>query len=290
LLASLISVEASAAVILSSCPVRSTTEPELHINRFQPNAFTVNLRNYAREVPAIQKYLAWLLKRSTVTSQAKADAKEMGLTIEDVQLSALLNETKPVCHSEEDPVTDAKAIFPFVLRGTDDKGASTFQVRFKLCEYYVDHDRQLPIENACEVLGRRSGYTFAQLENRLAQLQSHVIQVQDGLHAAAYAAGVLASFTSFKILRVVRVGALPALAFGTLPALGSVFAVRAGWTDEFARDMIDLKSAAELPVTGNLTTNVVISRPIQDFIPYFVRYLDSIDPGAASAFNEKSAD
>jgi len=285
LLAAGVSFQASAAVILSSCPVRTTADKTLQVNRFRPNAFTVGLRNYAREVPAIQKYLAWLLERSEVSEQSTAGAKEVGLTIEDVQLTALLNDSKPACHSESDPLTEAMAIFPFVMRTTDDKGAPAYVVRFKVCEYYVDHDRQLPIENACEVLGRSSGYTFSQLENRLSLLQRHVEQVQDGLHAAAYAAGIVASVTSFKLLRVVRMGALPAFALGTLPTLGSVFAVRIGWTDEFARDMIDLKEAAELPVTGNLTTNVMISRPIQDFIPYFVRYLDSIQ---VTAFNEQS--
>jgi hypothetical protein len=222
--------------------------------------------------------VAWLIgRKAQITPELDDKAKELGLAIEDVQLAEILSNPNPACGSDDQPVSEAMAIFPFVMRMKQDDGALAYRVRYKLCEYYVDQDRQLPIENACQILGRETGYTFEELTTRFQILKAHVANVQDGLKAVVYGAGVVGTVTSFRFLRLLRVGGLPALALGSLPIAGSALAVHQGWTDNLARDLVDMQDAAEVAVTGTLATSVKISRPMQDFVPYFSRYLDSMN-------------
>lgn len=274
---------AQAAVIISDCPVAHTEHAEQSSDIFKPDNFRQSLRNYAREVPLIQRYITWLAKgfRSkpeTLTPKEQADAEQVGTILEDLQLSVMLSESKRGCHSSQNLKTKPLAIMPFVMRGT-------YNIRFKVCEYYVDGQRQLPFDDSCSVLGRESGYTQAELQKRFEQLKQNMQAAQQGLDATFLVAGFVGSYGSLRLFlrstmfRSLRTGqwliAGSVMTFS--PTVLAFFAVREGWTEEVNRASMDLQNAAEIPVTGNLSTTVKVDQPIEDFIPYFQRYLTTMD-------------
>jgi hypothetical protein len=269
---------AYAAVIFSTCPVASTdSQSGATVDRFKPNDYQRYIKGHAQEFALLTKYVNWLFG---LTMDDKLSA-QIGQSIEDVQFYSTLSPDQ-TCHSHSNPTTLNQAIFPFARKPRD--GSNQYRVRYKLCEYYVDSEKQLPIDDACTVLGRETGYTFTELKQRFQLLNANIENTRFNLKSATYAAGVVASVTAFKVLKVLRLGTFPSLALALVPAGASHYAVANNMTDEWVRDMIDFKGAAEVAITGDLSTSVKINRPIQDFVPYFVRYLETLeDLDAASA-------
>ena len=273
------------AVIYSSCLVESHIPGEAAVDRFKADGLRSGLRNYSQEVPRLGRYLRWLLtsneqlaKNRESLNADQDQLREIGRLIEDIQFASSLatGEGQP-CHSAAKPKTWAMAIFPFVMRNRDAQGAATYRVRYKLCEYYVDQRRQLPIENACTILGREQGYAFTELEQRFVQLQARIEEARESVKLATYGVGALASLTVFKVFRGLNASRLSAATLSLLPAGGTYLAVRNGLSDEFIRNAIDFKDAAEVAITGDLTTAVSVDMPIQDFTPFFVRYLEGME-------------
>ncbi|MFW1012968.1 hypothetical protein ACEV93_25210, partial [Vibrio parahaemolyticus] len=87
-------------------------------------------------------------------SGVKDAAFKAGQWLEDVQFTSTFFDRKPRCHDKTNPITDAAAIFPFVLKTSSPE---KYRIRFKLCGYYVDEQRQLPFEDDCTILGREKG-------------------------------------------------------------------------------------------------------------------------------------
>lgn len=272
----------SAAVIFSSCPVNpspGTTAPG-PVDRFKPDQLRVKLRSYSQEFPLAARYVQWFFSdRKIAPSQLNADDEKMrkaGVIWEDVQFVTALASTETSCHTSSLATTAAYAIFPFVLRMREADGRPGVRVRYKLCEYYVDEKRQIPYENECTVLGRETGYTFNELEKRFAILQEHVETARSSLTGFAYGMGAIATLTSFRFLRFAKFGWASSALVASVPAGGAYLAVERKWTDELARNMIDFKDAAEVAVHGDLTTSVQVAMPMEEFTPYFSRYLDSL--------------
>ena len=273
------------AVIFSSCPVESQVPGEGTIDRFRAEGLSSSLRNFSQEIPRLGRYLRWLFITKEELAKNRAtflendqQLKEMGRLLEDLQFAASLatGQGQP-CKLSAQPKTLPFAIFPFVMRNRDTQDVINYKIRYKFCEYYVDRKRQLPIDNACIILGRESGYTFAELEARLTQLKNRVEEAREGVKLATYGAGALASLTTFRVLRLLKAGRLSAAALSLLPAGGAFMAVQNGLSDEVIRNVIDFQDAAEVAVTGDLGSTVQVDMPIQDFAPFFARYLEGID-------------
>jgi hypothetical protein len=276
---------AQAAVIFSSCPVESQITGEGKVDRFRADSLRSALRNYSQDVPRLGRYLLWLLSskealavNKNILNENEQQLREIGRLVEDIQFaSTLVTDEGNSCQSEAGSKTLPFAIFPFVMRNRDSQGTITYRVRYKVCEYYVDQKRQLPIENACQILGREEGYTFAELEARFTQLKARVEEAREVLKVATYGVGAIGSLTAFKFLRGLKVGQLSAAVLSLLPAGGAYWAVESGLSDELIRNMIDFKDAAEVAITGDLGTTVKVDMPIQDFVPFFARYLDAVE-------------
>jgi hypothetical protein len=272
---------AHSAVIFSSCPVNSTAGTNAPtVDRFKPDDFRLKLRSYSQEFPLAARYVQWFFSdRKRPASELNSGDEQMrraGVVWEDVQFVTALASLPATCHSNPNAITAPYAIFPFVLRMREADGSPGFRVRYKLCEYYVDGQRQIPFENECTVIGRDGGYSFSELEQRFLILKEHVETARSSLTGFAYGAGAIASLTSFRFLRLLRFGRLSSGLIGLVPAGVGILAVERKWTDEFARNMIDFKDAAEVAVYGDLSTSVQVAMPIEDFTPYFRRYLESL--------------
>jgi hypothetical protein len=271
----------NSAVIFSSCPVnsaRGTNSPT--VDRFKPNDFRLKLRSYSQEFPLAARYVQWFFSdRKKPSSELNSNDEEMrkaGVIWEDLQFVTALASLPATCHSKSDAMTTPYAIFPFVLRVREADGKPGFRVRYKLCEYYVDDKRQIPFEDECTVIGRKGGYLFSELEQRFLILKEHVETARSSLTGFTYGVGIIASLTSFRLLRFVRLGAIPSTLIALVPAGTAFLAVEKKWTDELARNMIDFKDAAEIAVYGDLSTSVQVAMPIEEFTPYFARYLESL--------------
>lgn len=272
-----------AAVILSNCPVAATNSSEPSaVDRFKPDRWRGRLQNYSRRLPHFVRWISWMYT-SEMSDDEKADKlREAGRWLEDFEFVQMLS-TDQACHGSNNPMTEPLAIFPFVMKVQDGSNPTKYRLRYKACEYYVDQKRQLPIENACTVIGRENGYTFEELTQRFERLQVHVQDTREALQMATVFGGLLATFASFGVLRVAKIGLPAAAAVAAVPTAAAYLAITQGYTDDLIRDMIDFKDAAEVALTGDLTSNVVVSQPIQDFIPYFVRYLEALEPAPAPA-------
>lgn len=273
-------VLAHSAVIFSSCPVKPSNGADARVDRFKPDDFRLKLRSYAREFPLAARYVQWFFsdRKQPASALDSNDGKmrEAGIIWEDVQFVTALASLPATCHSDPNALTKPYAIFPFVLRVHEADGRPGFRVRYKLCEYYVDEKRQIPFEDECTVIGRKGGYLFGELEQRFKILKEHVETARSSLTGFAYGVGAIASLTSFRVFRFLRFGRLSSGLIALVPAGASFLAVEGHWTDEFARNMIDFKDAAEVAVYGDLSTSVQVAMPIEEFTPYFSRYLESL--------------
>lgn len=278
-----------AAVIFSTCPVPKTlqvvpsgsekTQVET-VDRFRPEEFRRVLRSYSRAFPQAINYVVWLLDHDPNARLQKDNdpiSEEAGLFLEDLELVNALAAEEAICHDSRKLATQALAIFPFALRVNTEGGNLEYRVRYKVCEYYVDNERQLPIENACMVLGRETGYTFEELKVRIQYLDKHVAQSRSTIEAATMGVGLVAAVPFFKAARYLKAGAIVTIGATALPIAASYVAIERKWTDELIRNIIDFKDANEIAITGDLTTSVGVNMPMHDFIPYFQRYLDSMD-------------
>lgn len=278
-----VTVSSQAAVIISDCPVAESENPDRSVDLYKPDDFRQSLRNYAREVPLIQRYVAWLAKGlkdspQALTPKEQADAERVGTALEDLQMAVLMADSKRGCHSSQNPKTKPLAIMPFVIRGSHN-------IRFKVCEYYVDGQRQLPYDDSCTILGRDAGYPQKDLQKRFNEMQENVKGMQQGIDAAVFVSSFVGGYASLRlflrlpVFRSLRLGqwALAGSIMTFSPTVAAFFAVHEGFTEEANRDLVDLQNAAEVPVTGNFSTTVKIDRPMEDFIPYFERYLSTME-------------
>ncbi len=284
----LLSTTTQAAVIFSNCPVMPTdsTRATSSVDRFRPDELALGLRRYTQEFPQAARYFHWFFsdrqKPASALTGSDQAMRQAGWVWEDLQFVTALAGKEVTCHVNKKSLTTPYAIFPFVMRVKDAGGGPSIRVRYKLCEYYVDNQRQLPFENECKVLGRETGYTFAELEQRFGILRDHVDTARRSMNGLTYAVGAVATLTSFRLLRFLELGNFAALSFAALPAGAAYLAVEKRWIDEFTRNLSDFKDAAEIAISGDLTTSVAVSIPMEDFTPYFVRYLESLDSSVES--------
>lgn len=286
----LISTSASAAVIFSACPVPETkslaNSPDHEIvDRFRPSDFRLQLRSYSQAFPRAVTYLRWLFSEEGTDRAKLHDLDDqfnaVGVWAEDMELLSVLSRENPDCRLGRQVNTQALAIFPFVRRFQNREGTTEYRVRYKVCEYYVDGERQLPFEDGCHVIGREAGYSFEELKARFNQLNVHIVETKEAVEAGILGAGLIAVLPTFKgvyyLTRALPFSRLLSLGVAGAPVGGALAAIHWDFGDEFVRNMIDFRDANEVALTGDLKTSVTVNLPMQEFLPYFMRYLDSLD-------------
>lgn len=272
-----------AAVIYSSCPVQSA-DGQNQVNRSHEKSWLAGeksrLRSYSDSVQYGVYALAYLASTGRELIYNPKDYAEQarlsGQWIEDIQLALQLKGDEKDCQAPDAPQTLNLAIFPFVRKPAGPLTAESVRVVYKACEYYVDQKRQIPFEDACRTLGSEDGYTFAALESRLNGFKSGLQKTRNALDAGLYTGSAVAALTVLRGLRALKMGRLTSLTGALVPPVAVGSAIHLGARDDLLRDLVHMESAGEIAVTGDLSTSVKVSRPMQTFIPYFERYLNSI--------------
>jgi hypothetical protein len=163
------------------------------------------------------------------------------------------------------------------MRVPSTSGPDQYRVRYKTCAYYVDQERQLPIENSCAVIGREKGYTFAELKARFKLLNRHIENAKNTLDAGVVGVALLSTVPLFRGLRFLKASSAASLVGAIAPVGLAYYGIREDFTDDLIRNAIDFRNANEVAITGDLSTSIQVKMPIQSFLPYFMRYLDSLN-------------
>lgn len=282
-----------AGVIYSACKVQPTdgSRPNHSPNSQEWLSETRNdLRSYSDDMLYALYAFSYLTKgKAELSADQKlfeGDARAVGTWIEDLQLASELAAEEENCLAEKAPITQALAIVPYAIRPASGPiNRDTIRVRYKVCEFYneeviVDNQvkqRQMFFEDGCRVIGNEEGYSTAQLTQRLEGLKSGLQNTRDNLDVGLYLGATVASLTTFKALRGFKMGRISSFTAALVPPALVAGGIKLGLRDEFLRELTDLEGAGELALTGDLSTNVKVSSSIQTFLPYFERYLQSID-------------
>lgn len=288
-----IGAPASAGVIYSACKVQPTdgSRPNYEPKSEEWLAETRSgLRSYSDDMQYALYLLTYLTSGKEELSmdprKYEEDARAVGHWIEDLQLASELAAEEENCLSEKAPITQALAIVPYAIKPASGVvNGQTIRIRYKVCEFYneeilVDNQlkqRQILFEEGCRVIGSETGYSIAQLEKRLAGLRAGLRKTRDNLDVGLYLGTALASLTTLKGMRAFKMGRITSLTAALVPPAIVAGGIKLGLRDEFLRELTDLEGAAELPLLGDLSTDVKVSSSIQTFVPYFERYLNSIE-------------
>jgi hypothetical protein len=262
-------------VIYSTCPSPVTDNQNGETADIYPHS---QIKRYVKINPEALRVLysvAHGFAHSNLMSSNKDnDRKQVDAWINDYELSAYLADQKADCHSNDKATTMPYAIYPYAIKVAANE---PLRYRFKLCEYQVTNESQIPYDAPCRVLGDENGYTAQQLRYRSANLSRLAAELHDFTDMAIEGVGGLASLVIFHRAFVARSFTFPTLIVGSAPLGGAFWGTKwANWSDSLLSEVVEFKDSEEVALNGNLTTAIAIDRPMQDFVPYFEKYLISI--------------
>lgn len=282
----LLAAHAHGAAIVSNC-VADTTDLSKGAHTLPPKQYS--LKDWQQGGDNLQEaiipFLTRLLHRmepdlddSKIQSRLERKAQDLQLIV----MGSRALQTEGPCR------TTAQFIRPVLASYAPGSTIDDLRVRFEICTYYVDREREIEVAGQCRSVlpNKPEGFTLSDLDNRFSRINETTNELRTLGKLATSGVGLIATLGLFRATRPLAAAGFAMATLLPLRTILSLVPVSAlsyvAWgTDTIdvpIQQLVDVRNAAKTASRGRIGDKVEVNMPIEDFEVLLSYYLETVSP------------